>query len=482
MIETLARTMQVAHDAGILHRDLKPGNVLLTTEGTPKITDFGLAKHLEKDEGQTPLGTRLGTPSYMAPEQASGDSKKVTAAADIYALGATLYEMLAGVPPFRAETSVETAVLVLTTDAPPPSTHRPGVPAELEAICLKCLEKEPGRRYAQAADLAEDLARWQRGESTRARPLRWPTRLLRSARRRAGALGVALALAISTTVTIAVVASRRDPVEPVEPPPFKDVQPPPPDPRKALIALQETLRNGKPVTLIGAKGPPTWYEWERGTGTLISSLPQNDGVFTYESRLESYLTLLINPQMDRYRVKAEIRLDTQDPGIVADIGLYCCFESYPLPPPHYAASGLGVFFSETKDPAAKAELRQFYLLHRPNQEAFRGDTTGAQVPFAAHYLAHAGRPWRGIVIEVTPEKVDAVWKGTKGPDQPFLPSLTRKQMVVNIKNDQRKLTPARFDQKVELQPPNPRGAIGVYLSRGAISLRNVIVEPLGVNP
>jgi serine/threonine-protein kinase len=168
LVETLARAMHVAHLAGIIHRDLKPANVLLAADGTPKITDFGLAKRLDDTSGRTQTGSILGTPSYMAPEQAEG-RKDIGPAADIYALGAILYELLTGRPPFRAATPLDTILQVVSDDPAPPRRLSSGVPRALEAICLKCLNKAPIRRYPDAASLAADLARFQDGEPVTAR-------------------------------------------------------------------------------------------------------------------------------------------------------------------------------------------------------------------------------------------------------------------------------------------------------------------------
>jgi serine/threonine-protein kinase len=162
--ETLALAAHAAHQKGVIHRDLKPGNVLLAADGTPKITDFGLAKQLGEGQGRTASGAVLGTPSYMAPEQAAGNQKGVGPATDIHALGAILYEMLTGRPPFRASTPLDTVLQVLEQAPLRPRAYRPDLDASLEAICLKCLEKAPEDRYPSAAALAGDLAAWQRGE------------------------------------------------------------------------------------------------------------------------------------------------------------------------------------------------------------------------------------------------------------------------------------------------------------------------------
>jgi WD40 repeat protein/predicted Ser/Thr protein kinase len=197
LTETLARAVQVAHDRCVIHRDLTPGNVLLTADGQPKIVDFGLAKLLDDGgSSRTITGDILGTPSYMAPEQASGRNKEVGTAVDIYALGAILYETLTGRPPFRAATPLDTLLQVVNTEPVAPRRLQPRVPRDLETICLKCLDKNPRERYPSASALADDLRRYLAGEAVRARPLSALGRATRWARRRPA---VAALLALCAT-------------------------------------------------------------------------------------------------------------------------------------------------------------------------------------------------------------------------------------------------------------------------------------------
>jgi tRNA A-37 threonylcarbamoyl transferase component Bud32 len=184
LLEQIARAVHHAHERGILHRDLKPANILIDAQGEPHVTDFGLARLAGSDSSVTLPGTIVGTPSFMAPEQAAAGAAELTTAADVYSLGAVLYFLITGQPPFTGRSATETIQRVLHEDPPKPATVAPGCDPELEIICLKCLEKDPAQRYRSALELAEDLARWQRHEPLLARPAGWYERTRKWVRRR----------------------------------------------------------------------------------------------------------------------------------------------------------------------------------------------------------------------------------------------------------------------------------------------------------
>jgi eukaryotic-like serine/threonine-protein kinase len=206
ILQTVALAIHSAHEKGIIHRDLKPGNILLTKDGTPKIVDFGLAKH--GNAAMTTTGALIGTPQYMAPEQACGRSQEVGPASDIYSLGTILYEMMTGVPPFDGFDPLEILDKVRLKEPPSPRKFRPDIPVDLETICLKCLQKDPQLRYRTAKELADDLHRALDGGSINARPIGRFQKLSRWIRKNPVVMSVmtilSMLLVISITLSISL--------------------------------------------------------------------------------------------------------------------------------------------------------------------------------------------------------------------------------------------------------------------------------------
>lgn len=207
LVAVLARAVHAAHMLGIIHRDLKPGNVLMAPGNTPKICDFGLAKHFDNAADQTRTAQPLGTPSYMAPEQISTSGPGQGPAVDIYALGAALYETLTGRPPFLAASPLDTLQLVLTQEPVPPRRWQPKTPRDLETIVLKCLAKDPRRRYATARELAEDLDRFAAGAPIHARPVGPLERTWRWCRSHPSLAGLIAVAAVAIVVVMALVVT-----------------------------------------------------------------------------------------------------------------------------------------------------------------------------------------------------------------------------------------------------------------------------------
>ena len=272
LCELLARAVQFAHDRGVVHRDLKPANVLLTADGAPKIADFGLAKRLEEaaSGSVTETGLALGTPRYMAPEQltpsAPGSRPPVGPACDVYALGAILYELLTGRPLYAGDTPLDVLVRVLHEDPRPPRAYRPGVPRDLETICLKCLEKDPGGRYASARDLAEDLHCFLVGEPVRARP---PSVLYRSGKfvRRHKAL-VGAAGGIAAALVAGIVATGLTALSEARQRRLADASA-----RQAEVARQEAVREAYQARLAAALAA-LGDDNVRGAADQLEAVPQ----------------------------------------------------------------------------------------------------------------------------------------------------------------------------------------------------------------
>lgn len=269
LIQTLCAAVQHAHDRSILHRDLKPANVLLGADGRPWITDFGLAKDLsEERERLTRTGVFLGTPGYMPPEQANADMDQIGRCSDIYSLGATLYALLTGVPPFEGASVVNLIAAVLTQEATAPSKKRPELEPALDAIVLKCLAKAPNHRYLSAAALGEDLGRFVRGERVAARGPKSKKRAKNGSKSSRAiplalvALGVVIGLS-ALAVFRAAPAQEAKPDTPLASttPVASTMRPPPPDTVEPNAPGSESLESSE--LLSSLTRPPSWSEEER---------------------------------------------------------------------------------------------------------------------------------------------------------------------------------------------------------------------------
>jgi serine/threonine-protein kinase len=477
LIETLARAVEAAHQAGVLHRDLKPSNVLLDSDGTPRITDFGLAKQLEKDDSHTRTGAVLGTPAYMAPEQASGQLARIGKATDVYGLGATLYELLTGRPPFRADHSAATVQLVLTAEPTPPSRSRSGIPLELEAICLKCLEKDPDSRYPSAAALADDLGRFLRGESTVARPLRWRGKLWRALRRRRAAVAVVVLVLAAVVVTGVIVNLLR--------PAGGTTVGGEPDPDAALKEIQKDLAAGKAVTLVGKTGPPRWFRSVHGGGA-VTEPALNDGTFAIQSLDEAFVELLDDPTVERYRFSAEVRHDRPDMAQVGKVGVYFGRHAYETGSPYKPFQVLRLEFADENifqggplPPTGRLGLWACLSVAPPG----RTEEVPA-VGAGSHDFSPAKRfpgPWRKLVVEVRPDRILPSWWDEKtkklAPMGQGLNAEGLKSVTNSLQQQADKLKDVPSAPRT-IEPIQPRSGLGLFAFRSKASFRNVVIEPL----
>jgi serine/threonine-protein kinase len=304
MVRTLAHAMSYAHGEGVVHCDLKPANVVLTSDNTPKITDFGLARRVDAPSGSHTTGDIFGTIPYMAPEQAAGRTRDVGPLSDVYGLGTILYEMLTGQPPFQGPI-VETLQQILHKPPTRPRRLQRPIPRGLESISLKCLEKKPRRRYASAQALADDLGRWIEGKRPQAD--RAPARASRFARRRP-ALCLIASLVLLTALLAPATAY------------FMDAE-------RVRERIENELAAGREVTLIGEEGYPPWSEWVSNEPSQKHSLA-SDGAFRIECQKGLALKRLVrDPRCSSYSFTAWVRHDTNWE-VDSEIGLFFAYSRF----------------------------------------------------------------------------------------------------------------------------------------------------------
>lgn len=469
LVQTLAQAIHYCHENQVTHRDLKPSNVLFTKEHVPKISDFGLAKMLDLDESDGSGITRddalLGTPDYMAPEQARGASDEVGALTDVHALGVILYRLLSGKPPFQGKTKIATLERVRTQRAVPPSRYDSDVNADLEAICLKCLEKDPESRYASGRALADDLGRWLSGETPAARREF-------AARQRAKLVRRACAVALLCFVVVAGFAVRARY--------FSD--------EASLRRIHNRLGEGERVTLVGGLGMPAWHQlagetaeavlWEAPEGSCSLSAP---GV--------TCLLLVDDPQLHEYRVRAELRHDqTGDRDALAGIVVAHQTSSFGLQSlMTCCVFGFNEVNMEQLSPFAATRAAREGDLPRHAENSLRLFPFLRTIPGQPHLLDQklAGpeqrfevtmpRQWRTIEIDVRQDAITARWESR--------PNVMRLDSTTAERDVQKYVLAARVARGMPAPPPNRdyinhRGGLGVFVQKGTVSFRNVTIEPL----
>jgi hypothetical protein len=478
LIATAARAVQAAHRARVIHRDLKPSNILLAADGSPRISDFGLAKRLDRDDGLTTSGP-LGTPRYMAPEQTGRRDAVVDARTDVYGLGATLYHALTGQAPF-AGGSQDEALRQVQNDFPtPPRWLRPEIPRELEAITLKCLEKDPARRYPTAQAFAADLERFLAGQAPDAPLLTWPRRMAQRVRRHRRSLA-AVALAAVAVLALGAIL-RPDPARLPDAPELPDW----------AGWMQHELAAGREVIPIGLTGKPLWHRWAVGSPEIALS-PTGDGTCSFEAVNRSAMELCADPMKDRYRFGADIRIvhsrlpldaapDGRTPGIATG-GVYFAYSFTPGNAPAAAHAMFQITFSDNPRPPAPngkvsdnaVSLRRFIMLQNPGGIAPSHKSGLANLEFQP--AANLPGPWRRIEVEVTPEKVRAWWREPDGTMK-SIADLSAGQIRAEYAGLPQKLTQAP-NHGVTLPQWHPRMPLGIWNESAAIDVRNFTITPI----
>lgn len=459
LLAAVARAVQHAHEQGIVHRDLKPANILLASDGTPKVTDFGLAKRLDGASSLTPGGGLVGTACYMAPEQAGGGS--VGPAADVYALGAILHEVLTGRPPFEGADLWD--VLRQVRDREPPPLPGRRVPRGIDAIRQVCLRKEPGRRYRSAGEVADDLERWLRGEPTAARP---PSRLRRMWRAVPHRPLVAVApVAVTLALAAAVVPAYRWYTDP-------------------LSRMGRALARGETVTLVGPAGLPSWYRW-RQSGADLEVTDDGGRAASFRATRCSVLELVPDPGPGRYRFTAEVRHLESTEGAGA-VGVFVGLESFGTDVGWRADRWYGVEYSDYLERArdTKTQVRRLEgvdhlpIAHpdgaRPNPSKQGVWTEWYPAPDNAVRLP----PWRVLTLTVGPDEVRAEWGAAGDAPRPlpvFRAAADRARRTASHRDFYERSAPT-------FRPPetgwSARRPVGVYARRAAVAFRNVVIEPL----
>jgi hypothetical protein len=485
LVAAAARGVQAAHQEGVVHRDVKPQNILVTPGGVAKVVDFGLAKRVDHDDTVTQPGQVVGgTPGFMAPEQATGETP-CDARTDVWGLGATLYTALVGKPPFP--TGAKNSTRVLTDPVVPPRESNRDVPPDLDAVVGKCLEKDADRRYQSAAELADDLDRWLAGRPTAARPLGWAGRAWRRARR--APRSTVTAWAMTTAALLAVVLVTL--TTPGTPPQTASASPDP------LAALRAEFAADRLVTLVPGDGLPRWHEWVVGKSGVVAATPYHERA-AYIEPIGVGAVKLFDPPGDRYRAEFELRhLKSATHEVTADVkvGVFLAYRRADLGGGRTADSYLAVGFRDSDpgrlkgppSPQRVAVVLQDYHYRRPGQvpdnrrrqlqtEQVRFDPPGSLPPGA----------WRRVAAEVTAERVRVYWQADPAAENP------RPELVCDLTADQirehlTEFRKASGNRAAEVNPGglrslptdwHPTGGFGVWADQAGLAFRNVTVRRL----
>lgn len=497
LLEKIARAVHAAHQRGILHRDLKPANILFDAHDNPLVSDFGLAKVVDASLELTRAGQLLGTPTYMAPEQASGRTDQVSAATDVWALGVILYELLTGQRPFKGMSQEDQLRNVRTAEPTRPRSLLRSLDPALETVILKCLEKEPARRYASAEALADDLARWLRSERVLARPPALYIRAGRAMRRhRAAVLGLLFAAVLVVLAAWAWRDRERSPS---------------PDESGEKSSLEEKLvrlKRGEKVALLDKSGPPGWSRWQprRNEGRTMLDM---DKIFRVSSGKQAAMLELLPAAPKRYRLRAQVQH--------TDHWL----------PKDKSSGAVGIYFAHGKHVQDEGAMHNFFTwtfndrtpaMMRLPENALprnRGDLPADAGPISSVRLIFnvvqdrgagvlrtntfsgnthrmfvpAGEaetmPWRSLEVEVSPEQIKTYWEGKLVPSFMQVRGKDGRFQQIDFCDPHHIL---RRVALINANIPNPKGSqtadltlgagVGLYVQQGAAAFRSVEIEPL----
>jgi tRNA A-37 threonylcarbamoyl transferase component Bud32 len=453
VVEKIARAIQHAHEHQIFHRDLKPGNILLDEEGEPAVSDFGLAKFRDLDIELTRTGAVVGTIPYMPPEQAEA-KKDIGAGADIWALGVILYELIAGVRPFTGENSEDLRQNIIHRDPLRLSKSRSGIDRSLEAIVLKCLAKDPARRYGTAGELANDLESWLKGDTPKARPELMLARLWRKARRHWRIVWAVVAI-VSALALLPVVLYLKQP-----------------DAGAYLWPINWDLRRGHSVTLVGEGGMPRWHRWLWEPGILSDQtfigLDRSAARFSIQAGRPVFLELLRDPQTTAYSFQAEVCQHSR-PSNSSQVGIWCADTGNQALDVVWLLS----FNDCLLGPDGKASKDSVgYLAIMAIQKEGWGGTPRQfvkQFPFASSDPAN--HVWHKLRIEVKPAMAQAFWDD-QGVFRLDMEGAAAQQRLM-IKG----LTESSKDVRDLKSQFAARGGLGLYVTAGEGAFRNVMVQP-----
>jgi serine/threonine-protein kinase len=480
IVEGVARGVAAAHELKIWHRDLKPSNVLLAADGTPKVSDFGLAKFADVAgdattlERMTPTGAILGTPAYMAPEAAAGRTKEIDERTDVYGIGAILYHCLTGRAPFMGETQVEIAGRVMREEVALPRSYRRDIPRDLEAVCVKCIERSKARRYATAVEVSSELLRAVRGEPTLVRPLGSLARAWRKLKRNRRTIATVTAAVLLVVAALAARAAlNRPPKDPMD---------------VAYEDLAKAMQGNEPVTLVGETGRPKWFSWKDGEVPFTESM-YKDGVCAFQTLDQSQLELVPSELLPPagFVLDFEARHDANK-HYLSNIGVYFTDWIWEVGENYQARVVYRIRWNDhqqpfdplqNRDPSTKMIVCDALATQQtPGMFASKSST------FLGDHKMHVEdegtpRSWRRVRITATPERL-LVTMVQNGSESDFS---TMPRDIESLRKVTRTQATQLFPDRAALPDFNlphwgPKGSLGLFVDRGIGSFRNVVISPI----